>query len=149
MEKAVQSAESSAAFEEVRRHFNTHDTFAVHLGIEMTEIGPGRARAVMPLEAAQKNGVGLAHGGALFALADIAFGGACNSSGETALGVSSSIRYLKGGKVGPLSAEACEISRSRKLGHYEIRVFDGNGELLSVCQATAYFRGDRLAAGAK
>ena len=144
MEKRMQASESFAAFEEVRRHFNTHDTLAVHLGIEMTEVGPGWAKAVMPFNAAHKNGVGLAHGGALFALADIAFGGACNSSGETALGVTSSIRYLKGGKVGPLSAEAREISRSRKLGHYEVRIFDGNNELLSVCHATAYFRGDRL-----
>jgi acyl-CoA thioesterase len=126
----------------VRGHFNTHDTFAVHLGIEVVEVKPGYARAVMPLETPQKNGVGLAHGGAIFGLADVAFGGACCSSGEVALGVVSSINYLAAGKTGPLTAEAKELRRSRKLGHYEVLVFDGDGVLMAACRATAYFRGD-------
>jgi len=131
-------------FASVRRHFNTHDTFARHLGIELLEVGPGYAKAVMPLETPQKNGVGLAHGGAIFGLADVAFGGACNANGEVALGVVSSINYMSAGTAGPLTAEANELHRSRKLGHYEVRVFDGNGVLMAVCRATAYFRGDVL-----
>ena len=128
----------------VLRHFRTHDTFARHMGIEMLEVKPGYAKAVMPLEAPQKNGVGLAHGGAIFGLADVAFGGACNSSGETALGIVSSINYMAAGTIGPLTAEARELHRSRKLGHYEVCVFDGNGVLMAVCRATAYFRGGML-----
>ena len=132
------------SFERVRRHFNTHDTFARHMGIEMVEIKPGYAKAVMPLETPHKNGVGLAHGGAIFGLADVAFGGACNSSGEVALGIVSSINYMSAGKTGPLRAEAKELHRSRKLGHYEVLIFDGNDVLMAVCRATAYFRGDSL-----
>jgi len=128
----------------VRRHFNTHDTFARHLNIEVLEVRPGYAKASMPLETPQKNGVGLAHGGAIFGLADVAFGSASNSSGETALGVVSSINYLSAGKTGPLTAEARELHRSRKLGHYEVQVFDGNGALMAVCRATAYFLGNML-----
>lgn len=128
----------------VRRHFTEHDTFAGHMGIEITEASEGRAEAVMPLGAAQKNGVGLAHGGALFALADVTFGVASNSRGAVALGVVSSISYLAPGKVGPIRARAREISRSRKLGHYEVEVFDGRDALLAVCRATAYYRGDLL-----
>lgn len=128
----------------VKRHFNTRDAFARHMGMEVLEVKPGYARVVMPLEAPQKNGVGLAHGGAIFGLADVAFGGACNSSGEVALGVVSSIHYLSAGKQGPLTAEARELHRSRKLGHYEVHVFDGNGVLMAVCRATAYYRGDSL-----
>jgi acyl-CoA thioesterase len=132
------------ASERVRRYFNIHDTFARHMGIEVLEVKPGYARAVMPLETPQKNGVDLAHGGAIFGLADVAFGGASNSSGAVALGIVSSINYLSAGKIGPLTAEARELHRSRKLGHYEIRVFDGEGVLMALCQATAYFRGDFL-----
>jgi acyl-CoA thioesterase len=128
----------------VRRHFRTHDTFARHMGIEMLEVKPGYAKAVMPLEAPQKNGLGLAHGGAVFGLADVAFGGASNSSGEVALGIVSSINYMAAGKTGPLTAEARELHRSRKLGHYEVLVFDGNDALIAVGRATAYFRGDVL-----
>ena len=128
----------------VRRHFNTHDTFARHMGMEILEVKPGYAKAVMPLEAPQKNGVGLAHGGAIFGLADVAFGGACNAAGKVALGIVSSINYMSAGKTGPLTAEAKELHRSHKLGHYEVRVFDGNDVLMAVCRATAYFRGDSL-----
>jgi acyl-CoA thioesterase len=128
----------------VRRHFNSHDTFARHMGIEVLEVKPGYARAVMPLEAPQKNGVGLAHGGAIFGLADVAFGSASNASGDVALGIVSSINYMSAGKTGPLSAEARELHRSHKLGHYEVLVHDGEGALMAVCRATAYFRGDRL-----
>jgi len=131
-------------FDLVRRHFNTHDTFARHMGIEMIEVQSGYAKATMPLETPQKNGVGLAHGGAVFGLADVAFGGACNATGEVALGIVSSINYMSAGKTGPLTAEARELHRSRKLGHYEVRVFDGNETLMAVCRATAYFRGDSL-----
>ncbi len=138
------NAVSPDCCELTRRHFNTHDTFAVHLGIEMTVVRPGYAEAVMPLDAAHKNGVGLAHGGAIFALADVAFGGASNSTGEVALGIVSSINYMAPGKVGPLRAEAQELQRSKKVGHYEVRIFDGNGRLLAVCRATAYYRGDLL-----
>ena len=126
----------------VRRHFRTHDTFADHLGIELLEVKPGYAKAAMPLEAPQKNGVGLAHGGAIFGLADVAFGGASNANGKVALGVVASINFLSAGTTGPLTAEARELHRSRKLGHYEVQVFDGNGALMAVCRATAYFRGD-------
>jgi acyl-CoA thioesterase len=131
-------------FDLVRRHFNIYDTFARHMGIELIEVKSGWAKAVMPLEAPQKNGVGLAHGGAIFGLADVAFGGACNSSGEVALGVVSSINYMAAGKVGPLTAEAKELHRSHKLGHYEVLIFDGNGTLMAVCRAMAYFLGDSL-----
>ena len=128
----------------VRRHFSVHDAFARHMGIEIVEMKPGYAKAVMPLEAPQKNGVGIAHGGAVFGLADVAFGGASNSSGHVALGIVSSINYMAAGKKGPLAAEAKELHRSRKLGHYEVLVFDGNDALIAVCRATAYFRGDLL-----
>jgi acyl-CoA thioesterase len=134
----------SSACELVQRHFRTHDTFARHMGIEVIEVKPGYAKAVMPLDAPQKNGVGLAHGGAVFGLADVAFGGASNSTGEVALGIVSSINYMAAGKTGPLAAEARELHRSRKLGHDEVLVFDGNETLIAVCRATAYFRGDML-----
>jgi acyl-CoA thioesterase len=107
-------------------------------------VKPGYSKAVMPLETPQKNGVGIAHGGAIFGLADVAFGSACNSSGELALGIVSSINYLSAGTTGPLTAEARELHRSHKLGHYEVLVFDGNGALMAACRATAYFLGELL-----
>ena len=128
----------------VREHFTKYDSFAEHLGIELVQAGAGYCKAVMPLAKAQMNGVGLAHGGALFALADVAFGCASNSHGNVALGIVSSINYVAPGKIGPLCAEARELHRSKRLGHYEVVVCDGEGKTLALCRATAYYRGDLL-----
>ena len=57
--------------EEVRRHFDAHDTFARHLGIDIVEIGQDRAVVSMPFDERHRNGMGHAHGGAIFALADL------------------------------------------------------------------------------
>ncbi len=128
----------------VRRHVLKEDTFGRHLGIEIETVGPGRCTAVMPLTEHTLNGLGVIHGGALFALADVAFGGAANSHGIVALNITSSINFVAAGKSGPLRAEARELRRAEKLGHYEVQIFDGNGGLLAVFRAAAYYRGDLL-----
>ena len=71
--------------EHVRRFIAERDMFARHLGIEITEAARGYARAVMPLDAHHRNGVGMAHGGAIFAVADLAFAVACNTRGKVSV----------------------------------------------------------------
>ncbi|MEC8552318.1 MAG: hotdog fold thioesterase, partial [Pseudomonadota bacterium] len=53
--------------------------FSQLLGMEIVEAGPDFAIVGMTLGARHLNGFGIAHGGALFALADTAFAHACNS----------------------------------------------------------------------
>ncbi|MEC8641641.1 MAG: hotdog fold thioesterase, partial [Pseudomonadota bacterium] len=53
--------------------------FSQLLGMEIVETGPDFAIVGMTLGARHLNGFGIAHGGALFALADTAFAHACNS----------------------------------------------------------------------
>jgi len=87
------------------------------------------------------NGVGLVHGGALFTLADFAFAAAANSHEEVAVAINASISYLKGVKAGTLYAEAEEISNSRKISVYSIKVTDEAGQLIALFQGMAYKRG--------
>ncbi|MFR5647345.1 MAG: PaaI family thioesterase [Bilophila wadsworthia] len=61
------------SYEEVRYHFNHHDPFARHMGIELLEVGPEHGVAIMPLDERHRNGMGHAHGGAIFALVDMTF----------------------------------------------------------------------------
>lgn len=124
--------------EHVRRFIAERDMFARHLGIEITEVARGYARAVMPLDAHHRNGVGMAHGGAIFAVADLAFAVACNTRGKVSVNLNTSISFLAPGKRGPLTAEAREISAARRVATYEIRITDGEGTLIAICQATAY-----------
>ncbi|XXF81201.1 PaaI family thioesterase [Myxococcaceae bacterium GXIMD 01537] len=75
-----------------------------------------------------------------FALADTAFATACNSHGQTAIGIQANITYLTAAGEGPLEARAREISRGRKLATYEVRVLDAEERQVAAFQATAYLR---------
>ena len=123
----------------ITSHIDEHDSFARHLGLRVDSFEPGRATVSFDLDHRHKNGVGLAHGGALFAAADLAFAAASNAcQGGAMLNVSSSITYLKAGKVGPITAVAEEERSGRHLGTYNIRITDGTGELIAVCRITGY-----------
>ncbi|MCR4667167.1 MAG: PaaI family thioesterase [Desulfovibrio sp.] len=109
--------------------------------MEMTaeEVRPGYARIRMPLKDDFKNGMGFAHGGTIFSLADIAFGAAANEGAESfVVTLSTSIEYLRPGAVGPLSAEATLIRGGKHIQNYEVKVFDGNGELIARTMACGY-----------
>ncbi|WP_141592691.1 PaaI family thioesterase [Myxococcus sp. AB056] len=116
------------------------DAFARELGVELLEVGPGRARVRLPTPSGRKNGLGTVHGAVIFALADIAFATACNSHGQTAIGVQANIAYLAPAGDGPIEARATELSRGRKLATYEVRVLDAEERLLASFQGTAYLR---------
>ncbi len=116
-----------------------NDRFAEHTGIELVEVSKGYARAEMKVEEKHLNGLGLAHGGAIFTLADLAFAAACNSHGIDAVAVNINISYFKPAKLGQiLTAEAKEISLSRKLGNYNISVFNEDGQQIAAIQGTAF-----------
>ena len=52
------------------------------LGMEIVEIGPGRATLSMTVRPDMVNGQRIAHGGFIFTLADSAFAFACNTHNE-------------------------------------------------------------------
>ena len=131
--------------EEVRSHFDAHDTFARHLGIEIAEIGPERAVVTMPFDERHRNGMGQAHGGAIFALADLAFAAASNASGIFCVNAQTSISYIAPGQVGPLRGEAMAVHQGRKLVTYEVNIFDAADTLVARAMITGYVKGVPLA----
>ena len=78
------------------------DRFAKYVGIELLEIGEGTARARLVLNDNHLNGIGIAHGGAIFALADLAFAGASNSHGTVAVAINANISYMAATREGAL-----------------------------------------------
>ena len=120
------------------RKMMAQDPFAGHLGIELLGLEAGSARARMPVEEFHKNPFGMVHGGAIFALADYVFQAACNSHGVLAVAIQASITYLQAAKSPVLYAEASEVSRTRRLGTYAIRVTEEGGALVALFQGTAY-----------
>jgi len=123
------------------KQFLNDDKFALHAGIELLEVKSGTAKVRMEVQPFHINGVGLVHGGALFTLADFAFAAAANSHEEVAVAINASISYLKGVKAGTLYAEAEEISNSRKISVYSIKVTDESGQLIATFQGMAYKKG--------
>lgn len=124
----------------VGNEYFAKDPFARELGIELVESGPGFAHVRLPPSSRRLNGLGSVHGGVIFALADIAFATACNSHGQTAIGIQANITYLTAAGDGPLEARAREISRGRRLATYEVRVLDSEERPVAAFQATAYAR---------
>ena len=56
-----------------------------HFGLELEELGPGRARVGMSCRPEMANILGMVHGTAIFALIDEAFQAACNAHGTVAV----------------------------------------------------------------
>ena len=122
----------------IQNFFNREDAFARHNGMTITELREGYARAEMELQPHHLNGAQTVHGGALFTLADFAFGAASNSRGQVALSINSSISIFKGAKEGKLIAEAREVSNSPKLASFEVSIRTGTGDLLATFQGMVY-----------
>ena len=124
--------------QELMEFFSREDKFARHAGIELVEAGPGRAKASMKIEPFHFNGAGTVHGGAIFTLADFAFAVASNSHGAMAMGISTSVNFVKAATGGTLHAEATEQSKGPKLASYSVMVTDDAGDVVAVFQGMAY-----------
>jgi len=120
------------------------DAFARHLGIELVELEPGRSKVRMKVSKEHCNSVGMVHGGVTFTVADYAFAAACNSHGTVAVAIDCHISYLRPPEGDTLIAEASEVSRSRRLGTYDVRVEDGEGNLVAVFRGMAYRKSEAV-----
>ena len=97
------------------------------LGMEIADIGPGRATLTMTVRPEMVNGQRIAHGGFIFTLADSAFAFACNSHNDRAVAAQGNITFIRPGKLGDkLVATAREISRSGRSGIYDVSVTVGD-----------------------
>ncbi len=122
--------------------FIARDSYARYLGIEITDYGPGTAKAKLVLQQHHLNSMGSVHGGAVFSLADAVFSVASNSHGGIAMAVNVSISFFKAVREGALVAEAREISLNRKLATYLIDVTDDHGNAVAMFQGTVYKKQD-------
>jgi acyl-CoA thioesterase len=71
------------------------DPYAQLLGIKVQEVDAGYGRVSMEVREDMVNFNGIPHGGAIFSLADAAFGVASNSHGQMAVALNIDISYLK------------------------------------------------------
>jgi len=133
----------NGVMEKVKRFFK-RDQFAAYIGIELVEVGPGRAVAKLAIEPRHLNGLGSVQGGAIFTLADLAFAAAACSHGQEAVGINCSINYIKAVSQGTLTAEATEDSLNPRLGSYTVRITDDQGDVIVVYQGLAYRKKEQI-----
>lgn len=124
--------------------FIERDRFASHLGIEITEITEGSAKAKMEITGHHLNSAGTVHGGAIFSLADAVFSVASNSHGTLAMAINVSISFFKALDKGTLFAEAEEVSINPKLATYVIHVTDQDKNRIALFQGTVYRKKDKI-----
>ena len=109
--------------------------FARLLGIEIVEARPGYARVVMD-STGKENFLGVAHGGAIFSLADQAFAAAANRGELLQVSVSVHIHYLSPAK-GRLEAVARLIAETDTYSHILVEV-KGGDRLVATFEGVAY-----------
>lgn len=122
----------------IKEFFSAEDKFARHAGIELLDVGPGWAKASMKIEPFHFNGARTVHGGAIFTLADFAFAVASNSHGTMAMGINTSVNFVKAAIAGTLYAEAKEQSRNAKLASYSVMITDDAGDTVAIFQGMVY-----------
>jgi len=112
----------SGTLERLRKSLES-DPFSQMLDMRLVDGGPGFAVVSMEVGNKHMNFLGGGHGGAIFALADTAFGLASNSHDKISIGINANIAYVKGAIAGDqLLAEAREVSRGRKTAVYNVDI---------------------------
>ena len=121
------------------------DALCATLGIAARGGGPGSAEVALTVDRRHLNFNGGCHGGAIFALADSAFGLASNSHGPVASGIAAHITFQTAVAAGDtLVARAVEVQRSRRIAVYRIDVVreDAAGQTpVSSFTGTVYIHG--------
>lgn len=93
------------------------------MGMQIREIGVGRAVLSMRVREDMVNGHDIGHGGTTFSLADSAFAFACNSYDRVTVAAGAEIRFRRPTHLGDeLFATATERSREGRDGVYDIVV---------------------------
>ena len=99
------------------------DAASAALGIELVDVGPGRARLRMTVTDVMVNGHAIAHGGLVFTLADSAFAVACNTHGVVTVAAGADITFVEPARLGDvLVADAVEQVTYGRSGVTDVRV---------------------------
>jgi len=100
------------------------DTASTALGMELLDVGAGRARVRMTVRPDMVQGHGICHGGLVVTLADTAFAVACNSRGEgPSVAASADVTWVGPAFAGDvLLADAAEHVRTGRSGVTDVTV---------------------------
>lgn len=135
----------SGLHQQVVGHMLKEDSFSSWLGIAAIEIKEGYSKIKMLVRPEMVNGLGIAHGGIAFSLADSAFAFACNNRNNLSVALDVTITFIKAVHVGDeLLAEAKEIHNGKSTGVYLITVMNQRNEQVALFKGTCFRTGKLL-----
>lgn len=134
----TEAGDANVIAQAVGRHIEERDSLARHLGIDVEEVGPGYARVAATIRPEMTNHGDIGHGGAIFTIADTAFGIACNSRNANSVAANCSISYLAAVQIGDrLTAEAREVFLEGRNGVCDITVTNQEGQVVALFRGHA------------
>ena len=102
------------------------------LGMQIADVGPGRATLNMTITETMTNGHGTCHGGFIFTLADSTFAFACNAYNQRTVARHCDVTFLRPARQGDrLTAECVERTRAGRSGIYDVSVRTTDGTLIA------------------
>lgn len=123
----------------VRDRMYANDRAVRGMGIDVTEVAPGRATVTMTVQGHMLNGHAICHGGFLATLCDTAFAYACNSYNELTVASSFAIELLAPAREGDLlTAVSVEMSKSGRTGVYDSEITNQRGERIALFRGRSY-----------
>ena len=125
--------------EYVRDGMLKSDRTTISLGMEVLEVGPGRATLSMKVREDMLNGHATCHGGLIATLADSAFAFACNSYNELTVASGFSIDFTAPGRRDDcLTARCVEVSKAGRTGIYDTEITNQRGERIAVFRGRSH-----------
>jgi acyl-CoA thioesterase len=122
--------------EHVRDGMLKNDRATRSLGMQVLDIGPGRATLSMKVREDMLNGHATCHGGFIATLADSAFAFACNAYNELTVASGFSIDFMAPGRLDDcLTARCVEVSRA---GLYDTEITNQRGERIAVFRGRSH-----------
>jgi len=107
----------------------------------IVSVDENEARCAMKVRHKHLNGSGIVQGGALFTLADFAFGVLADSKGYVQLSLNNSISYLRPGNLGDtLTAIARVISMGNNICFYEVDIYNQDNIHIAAMDVTGYIK---------
>lgn len=106
---------------------------AAALDVSLGEVGPGSAVLSLTVGPDMVNGLGVCHGGVLFALADLATTVAAGGGGRSVLVVGSTIELLSPAHLGTVvEARAVEVHARGRTAVYDTALAGPDGAVLAL-----------------
>lgn len=121
------------------------DLFSQWLGIAILYINEGYCKTKMIVRKEMVNGLGIAHGGIAFSLADSTFAFACNNRNNLSVALDTSINFLKPVLVNDvLTAESKEIHNGQSTGLYQITITNQHNHIVGLFKGTCFRTNKRI-----